>query len=501
MMSREAGRQIYREKRKQAFEEKKAYEEKRVKTKIKSQGISLNDLVELRSPIRQGYIRYIGEITSIEENCDFYGVALKGKYSNMGEHNGTFLGTKYFIAQDNSGVFCKRDEIKKILQRSALSEVETAVNKLPEKEVKGLSLFATNIRRLTQLLSLGNVDGLNTTFVKARKETKFTMGDCPFKPISPLQYITSDETDESLGISPTASFSHPSQQETGRHIAIPMGVENEEHRFSGPESENIKDANVLEKLSSHACEELKDEDRQSFAELQVKRKSRFLRITMRNDSLGKVLMAHPMSDIYSQDLQKELEEDFSLFAVSQETRKGLNTKHDVQELIFNLQICINVLKKHIPKVTEVLDVKDENHKVYMTNVIQDLLKRAQDEKLSSKILTDFSGIRKLDYFSAFTPEDVSALVDTMAWVRNNLCVAGLTDENDAKMTLRGAEEVQTSLVGILKRLDKKNPKTQRVSLEDINKFGLLSKDASEALSEQSDVQKIDFENVATSNMV
>jgi len=41
----------------------------------------------------------------------------------------------------------------------------------------------------------------------------------------------------------------------------------------------------------------------------------------------------------------------------------------------------------------------------------------------------------------------------MAWIRNNLCIAGLTDENDAMMTLMGAEEVQHSLAGILKKLD------------------------------------------------
>jgi len=498
MLSRESGRLIYREWRKQAREAKKPYEEKRVNTKIKSQGISLNDLVQLRNPIRHGYVRYIGEISSIDENCDFYGIELKGKYSNMGKHNGTFLGIKYFVAQDNSGVLCKRDEIEKILQRSALSGFETAINKLPETEVKGLSLFATNIRKLTGLLSFGNVHGLDATFEKARKETKFTMRDCPFKSIELLQNMTSDE---SVGISPGSSYSYPSHQESGRHTAIPKKVENELHIFSEPESESIKDANVLEKLSSNASEELKGEERPSLAEIQLKRKSKFLRVTMRNDFLGDVLTAQSTSNINPQELQKELEDDFSLFAVSRETREGLHTKHDVQELIFNLQVCINVLKKHIPKVTEVLDVKDGNNKVYMTTVIQDLLKRAQEEKLSKKILTDFSGIRELDYLSAFTPADVSALVDTMAWVRNNLCVAGLTDENDAKMTLMGAEEVQESLVGILKRLDSKKPKTQCMSLQDIRDSGLISKNSSEALSGQSDEQKIDFENVATSEMV
>jgi len=38
-------------------------------------------------------------------------------------------------------------------------------------------------------------------------------------------------------------------------------------------------------------------------------------------------------------------------------------------------------------------------------------------------------------------------------VRNNLCVAGLTDENDMMMTIMGAEEVRSSLVDILEKLD------------------------------------------------
>jgi len=93
------------------------------------------------------------------------------------------------------------------------------------------------------------------------------------------------------------------------------------------------------------------------------------------------------------------------------------------------------------------------------------------------------------------------LVDTMAWVRNNLCVAGLTDENDAKMTLMGAEEVQQSLVAILKRLNNKKPITKRMSLEDITESGVISKNASEALPEQSDVRKVQFKDIVTSNMV
>jgi len=208
-----------------------------------------------------------------------------------------------------------------------------------------------------------------------------------------------------------------------------------------------------------------------------------------------------ISDDYCEDLKQELEEDCALYAVSQDTRKGLNTMQDVKELITNLQVCINVLKKHIPKVTKILDVNDEENTVYMTNVIQDLLKRAQEEKLSKKILTDFSGIRKLDFSSACTESDVSALVETMAWVRNNLCVAGLTDENDAMMTIMGAEEVQQSLVGILKKLDKKNSKTEKISNEDIIQSSVSRNNESEALGELGDTQTIEFEDIFKSNTV
>jgi len=207
-----------------------------------------------------------------------------------------------------------------------------------------------------------------------------------------------------------------------------------------------------------------------------------------------------ISDDYCEDLKQELEEDCALYAVSQDTRKGLNTMQDVKELITNLQVCINVLKMHIPKVTKILDMNDEENTVYMTNVIQDLLKRAQKEKLSKKILTDFSGIRELD-FSAFTESDVSALVETMAWVRNNLCVAGLTDENDAMMTIMGAEEVQQSLVGILKRLDEKKSKTEKMSKEDIDHSGVSRNNESEALGELVDTQAIEFEDIFTSDTV
>jgi len=499
MISREAGRKIYRDKRKRAIEVRKSescyQEEKRVKTKLRSQGINLNDLVQLRSPIRHGYVRWIGKINGLNDDCEFFGIALKGRYRKLGKHNGSFRGVKYFTANDKAGLFCKREKIEKTLRRSTLSVIENALTQLPETEDTKITTFAENVRRLTRLLSIGNLNGLDMTFERARKKSMFKYQKTPFTLAEiPSDLLQIEESNGSLEVSPSNSCTYG--EESAMHVANLEGVENEEFKTSKPGSGSIKDVDSFEKFPSKGTEEKKPTDR----EFKVERKSRFLKISMRNDTLGEI-MCSELSNDYSQALKEELEEDYSLFAVSQKTLNGLKSRQDVKELITNLQICINVLKKHIPKVTEVLDVSDNNNTVYMTNVIQDLLKRAQDEKLSNKILTDFSGIRKLDYFCAYTPADVSALVDTMAWVRNNLCIAGLTDENDAKMTLMGAEEVQQSLVGILKRLDKKKPKTLMLSLKDIDQSGVFSKTESECLTEHSDYHTLELNNIATSTLL
>merc|ERR1719510_2747704 len=84
--------------------------------------------------------------------------------------------------------------------------------------------------------------------------------------------------------------------------------------------------------------------------------------------------------------------------------------------------------------------------------------------MSSKIKTDFTGTKDLKLEKLHSSKDIIALVETMAWIRNNLCVATLTDENDAMMTLMGAEEVKNSLIGIIKKFNKKNEPKLRESL-------------------------------------
>merc|ERR1719219_1244673 len=87
----------------------------------------------------------------------------------------------------------------------------------------------------------------------------------------------------------------------------------------------------------------------------------------------------------------------------------------------------------------------------MTNVIQELLKRAQQKDLSQRILNDFSGTNyNLEAQSLYSEEDIQKMVNLIAWVRNNITASCVTDENDAKMASLGAKEVQQSLKALLK---------------------------------------------------
>jgi len=144
----------------------------------------------------------------------------------------------------------------------------------------------------------------------------------------------------------------------------------------------------------------------------LSKQSKSLRLSFIDSFTRKILTTEQPTDC-SSDLKEELDESCPLFAVSQKVRDSLNSRQDVKELILNLQVCIKVLKKHIPNVTKTLNA-EEDSTIYATNVIQDLLKRAQESKLSAKILTDFTGIKRLDYSKTFSSSDINALVETLA---------------------------------------------------------------------------------------
>jgi len=487
-----------RRKRRKEKEEDKASVERSsrnngaVKSKFKAEGIRLNDLVMLHSPIRHGWVRYIGKLENLRSDMswhdgDFYGIELKAKYRGLGRHNGTFRGVKYFTSAEKCGVFCKRDKIEKILKRAALLDLENALQKLSttKETQEKVILFADTVRRLTAILSITNGDGLAETFEAARRKSRFTFEKSPFLSMSNIHDCEKGDgaqkgqQDDGDGSHTSHSSWSEYEDENFPTSVGAVGAADADKELEDLAGETTKkpakmDIEVIEEGKAHrsnsdiltkplntnleAIDEKTSVGKVTTSPL-PQTESEFLRLSVRRKTLRTILdEVQPTTP--SEELKQELEEDWSLFAVAQETREKLNSKQDVKELLANLQLCIQMLKKHIPRVARTLDMNDEENTIFMTHVIQDLLKRAQMAKLSPKIKTDFTGIKELDYskMDGVDETDVSALVETMAWVRNNLCIAGLTDENDAMMTLMGAEEVQESLLTMMKKIDEKEKK-------------------------------------------
>eukprot|EP00495_Collosphaeridae_sp_1-RS-2012_P000240 TRINITY_DN10108_c0_g1_i1.p1 TRINITY_DN10108_c0_g1~~TRINITY_DN10108_c0_g1_i1.p1 ORF type:complete len:100 (+),score=4.99 TRINITY_DN10108_c0_g1_i1:192-491(+) len=63
------------------------------------------------------------------------------------------------------------------------------------------------------------------------------------------------------------------------------------------------------------------------------------------------------------------------------------------------------------------------------------------------------------------------MVNVMAWMRNNIQVSALVDENDAKMSSMGAAEVRDSLIRILLSVTEEN---ERAPLKEITMKNVLS---------------------------
>jgi len=87
-------------------------------------------------------------------DCDYFGIELKGKYKKQGKHNGTFRGVKFFTASKKGGLFCKRNKIIKVLKRSSLIHLESAITKLSRRERNKVYLLTQSVRRLTALFRI-----------------------------------------------------------------------------------------------------------------------------------------------------------------------------------------------------------------------------------------------------------------------------------------------------------------------------------------------------------
>merc|ERR1719461_1080042 len=125
---------------------------------------------------------------------------------------------------------------------------------------------------------------------------------------------------------------------------------------------------------------------------------------------------------------------------------------EVAKMLHDIERCITLIDNHIPEITKIM----ENHtgeKIHMTNVIQELLKRAQAEQMSHKIINDFSTCKdvSLEENNFYSVEDIHSMVELISWIRNNITASAVTDENDAKMASLGAKEVKSELSAILKK--------------------------------------------------
>merc|ERR1740123_2337121 len=157
------------------------------------------------------------------------------------------------------------------------------------------------------------------------------------------------------------------------------------------------------------------------------------------------------SEIWEDNVQVELKEDPVLWCLSKDAREQLQNPRQVVKMLHDLQRSINLIDRFIPELTSNLS-EVEDSTIYTTNVIQELLKRAKQKHLSTRIRNDFSTFASfnLEAQSLYSEDDIEKMVKLIAWVRNNITASCVTDENDAKMASMGAREVQQSLKTLLK---------------------------------------------------
>lgn len=179
------------------------------------------------------------------------------------------------------------------------------------------------------------------------------------------------------------------------------------------------------------------------------------------------------SEVWEDCVKQELNEDPVLWCLSKDAREQLKNPKQVVDMLHELQRSINLIDRFIPELTN--NLTDDDSKIYITNVIQELLKRAQQSELSQKIRNDFSAINyRLENQSLYSEDDIEKMVNLIAWVRNNLTASCVTDENDAKMACLGAREVQQSLKYLLKTQAENNTRP-RSNAENLN----MHRDSSE----------------------
>lgn len=198
-------------------------------------------------------------------------------------------------------------------------------------------------------------------------------------------------------------------------------------------------------------------------------------------------------------LQDKIEEHTILYCISMEARERLQSKKNVTELARDLQRVVQLISQDIPAMAEMFDqTTPADETVYQTHIIQELLKRAQKENLI-RSMDDYSLYKHIELDKFYSEQDISVLVRTMAWLRNNVKTACVTDETDAKMAMLSAQEIIVALAEILQVLQ--TPVLERHFWDDI--VDAISRGTTPQLPDVPDIEiddiDIPFEEVGFGN--
>jgi len=367
----------------------------------KHKGVSVGDFVEISEPVRHGTVKFIGATEFGGPYKIWYGIELNKPYAKS-KTDGTVRGIKYFeTSRPSTGVFVLGNKITKVLRSSANEQTNLNSHCLSTDRIS---------EEFKKRYQQGHPGGQPLTI----PEVKYSIE---------LSWVDSEEEDE---ISESKKSNAPI----------------------------IRTRRSLEYIDQHDQCSL-----HSSAEDFISKPERaplYRRVKSDAPHPGHS-MPPRVSTTFRSEILEEIENDPMMMAISEAAKANLNSRASLLNLIADLQRCTNLINYHLPKVTEQLQ-KASSDKIYATNVIQDLLKRVQKEQKSTKIRDDFTGRKSLalDRNTEYNSNDINAMVNVMAWMRNNIRVSALMDENDAKMSSMGAAEVRESLIRILLSVTEEN---------------------------------------------
>jgi len=412
----------------------------------KHEGIEVGDFVEISDPIRRGCVKYIGVTEFGGPEKVWYGIELKKPHA-MSKTDGTVRGIKYFeTSRPKTGVFVLRNKIAKVLRSSAYIQLMATLSK-----VNNLDEFSKKIRKLRRILdshcmsTRGKSEEYSCS-VKKGITTKGALGSRP-------------------GRIPELKFS----------IEL-SSIDSEEEEIESPEESKAPIIRPRQSSLDYVDEDLVDEGiplpKDNLTKPPIGRTESDGGVKSLDLLQKNVIPLSRVSATIRSEIIEEIQNDPMMMCISEAAKANLNSRASLLNLIADLQRCTNLIDYHLPKVTEQLQ-KASPDKIYATNVIQELLKRVQKEQKSTKIRNDFRDRKSLalDDNTEYKADDIDAMVNVMAWMRNNIQVSALVDENDAKMSSMGAAEVRDSLIRILLSVTEEN---ERAPLKEITMKNVLS---------------------------